>query len=272
MPWSIRSRWSTAICSHRVESAYPKPFMAVSGERMSCAAAAITVSSATRLPSRCWRAHSNRHTVAAAARFRDSARPGVGTRTGTSASAAVSEGRPQASLPNRKTVGWVRSRWYRSASPSAAIAKTRHPRSRRAAVTSAVSTSRTRGTWNRDPAEARTVFGLYASTEEVENTTASAPAPSAERSTVPAFPGSRTAWSTATHLGASSASSARSTKEATPTRPTGVPERLPYRLGALDEERPVALAEGALLQLDRGGDLGVADRREHGSLRPGSPS
>ena len=54
---------------------------------MSWAAAAMTVSSTARRPSRRWRAHSNRQTVAAAARFNDSARPVIGTRTVASASA-----------------------------------------------------------------------------------------------------------------------------------------------------------------------------------------
>src|SRR5437867_5011403 len=122
IPWSISVRCSSAIWSHRVASAYPNPFIAVSGERMSCAAEAMTDSSATRRPSRSWRAHSNRHTVAAAARFRDSARPRMGTRTVASARDATSGGSPHASLPNRNVVGRVRSSSYRSASPPASMA------------------------------------------------------------------------------------------------------------------------------------------------------
>ena len=41
-----------------------------------------------------------------------------------------------------------------------------------------------------EPAVARTTFGLYGSTEPSVNTTASAPAASAERMMVPALPGS----------------------------------------------------------------------------------
>jgi hypothetical protein len=55
-----------------------------------------------------------------------------------------------------------------------------------------VSVTRATGKWNSEPADARTVFGLYTSTDVAENTTASAPAASADRITVPAFPGSRT--------------------------------------------------------------------------------
>ena len=98
MPSSIIARWSASIWSHRFASAYPNPFIAVSGERMSCAAAAMSPSRVAPFPTR-RRAHSNRQTVAAAARFSDSARPACGTRTVASARATISCGRPWASLP-----------------------------------------------------------------------------------------------------------------------------------------------------------------------------
>src|SRR5262245_45615404 len=82
--------------------------------------------------------------------------------------------------------------------------------------------SRTTGRWKIDPAHARTVFGLYTSTDAAPNTTAAAPAASADRTIVPAFPGSRTSWSTATHPVAGTASSATSTYGATPTMFCGV--------------------------------------------------
>ena len=56
----------------------------------------------------------------------------------------------------------------------------------------------TSGTWNSEPAVARTVLGLYGSTDSAAKTTAWAPAASAARSTVPALPGSRTSTRTST--------------------------------------------------------------------------
>ena len=72
------------------------------------------------------------------------------------------------------------------------------------------------------PADERTVFGLYGSTELAVNTTPSAPAASAERSTVPAFPGSRTSWRIAMHPSADSVSMPTSRNGDTPTIPCGV--------------------------------------------------
>ncbi len=65
----------------------------------------------------------------------------------------------------------------------ARAARRRPPRRRR---------PRTTSRWNRLPAMARTHLPLYGSTASPANTTASAPAASAVRSTVPALPGSRT--------------------------------------------------------------------------------
>ena len=48
------------------------------------------------------------------------------------------------------------------------------------------------GRWNNDPTDARTVFGFHGSTEPEVRITPSAPKASAQRITVPAFPGSRT--------------------------------------------------------------------------------
>src|SRR4051812_38546733 len=73
-----------------------------------------------------------------------------------------------------------------------------------------------------DPAQARTVLGLYTSTEAAPNTTPAAPAASADRTMVPALPGSRTSCSTATQPVDGTASSATSTYAATPTMPCGV--------------------------------------------------
>src|SRR5688572_27860347 len=62
--------------------------------------------------------------------------------------------------------------------------------------TSTASPPATTGTWNNVPADARTGFGLYTSTEPPQQTTPSAPAASALRRTVPALPGSRTSTQT----------------------------------------------------------------------------
>ncbi len=91
------------------------------------------------MPSRRWRSHSNRHTVAAAARFSDSARAAIGTRTVASASDAISVGSPQASFPNTKAtgsgqVGLVEVAPRRRAS----IARTRTPRARSASIAAGV--------------------------------------------------------------------------------------------------------------------------------------
>lgn len=62
------------------------------------------------------------------------------------------------------------------------------------------------GRWNNDPTDARTVFGFHGSTEPEVRITPSAPKASAQRITVPAFPGSRTcaqitsSWASATSL------------------------------------------------------------------------
>ena len=57
------------------------------------------------MSARCARALAYRHTAAAAARFRLSARPWIGTRTERSAASVTSAGRPFASLPNSHCVG-----------------------------------------------------------------------------------------------------------------------------------------------------------------------
>src|SRR5512132_491166 len=190
---------------------------------MSWAAAAIRASRAAPLPTR-RRAHSNRHTVAAAARFSDSARPACGTRTVASASRTTSCGDPCASFPNTNATGPPRSSPYRFSEPSTSIAKMRKPAPRKDPIASAVWTPRTTGRWKSDPADARTVLGLYTSTDEAVNTTADAPAASADRMTVPAFPGSRTSCRTVTHEGSPCGTADRSTSRygATPTIPWGV--------------------------------------------------
>ena len=85
-----------------------------------------------------------------------------------------------------------------------------------------MSSPRTIGRWKIDPADERTVFGLYGSTELAVNTTPLAPAASAERSTVPAFPGSRTSWRIAMHPSTDSESIPTSRNGDTPTIPCGV--------------------------------------------------
>src|SRR6516165_4708945 len=74
------------------------------------------------------------------------------------------------------------------------------------------------------PADARTHLLLYGSTEAPEKTTPSAPAASAVRSTVPAFPGSRTLASSTTSRGAAavSCSIGTSTNRQAASRPCGV--------------------------------------------------
>src|SRR5207244_13203010 len=112
-------------------------------------------------------------------------------------------------------------------SPSATAASTRNPEPRSAVVAGRASTWRTTGTWNSDPAAARTVLGLYTSTEAGESTTPSDPLASAERRIVPAFPGSRTSTNTATNGDGSPdrrscrASRPTSTNRATATTPWG---------------------------------------------------
>ena len=134
---------------------------------MSCAAAAMMVSSTARRPSRRCRSHSNRQTVAAAARFRDSARPVIGTRTVASARRGDLLGQAPRLVAEheRDGIGQVELVQVGVAArrPSRAPAS-RAPGARRSAA--AVSGPRTTGRWNSEPAEARTVFGLYTSTED----------------------------------------------------------------------------------------------------------
>ena len=54
----------------------------------------------------------------------------------------------------------------------------------------------TTGTWNNDPADDRTVFGLVGSTLPSQHTTAPTPVASAVRIIVPTLPGSRTSTHT----------------------------------------------------------------------------
>ena len=62
------------------------------------------------------------------------------------------------------------------------------------------------GTWNNDPAVDRTVLGLVGSTVPSQQITASTPAASAVRITVPRLPGSRTSTHTTTSVAPSSRS------------------------------------------------------------------
>src|ERR1700729_288867 len=153
----------------------------------------------------------------------------MGTAIASSACASRSDGRPQASLPNSHAVG-RRSPPAASSSSSSlralpSAARTRIPASRSAQAARPSGEPTTTGRWNRLPADARTHLPLYGSTEASVNTTASAPAASAVRSTVPALPGSRTLASRTTSLGVASArswSSGTSTNRHTASRPWGV--------------------------------------------------
>ena len=114
------------------------------------------------------------------------------------------------------------------AEPSAA--STRRPAARTAATAAAGSGSTATGRWNSEPTLARTAFGLYGSTESPASTTASAPAASAQRSRVPALPGSRTSAATTTSRGelVRASASGTSTKRQTAThtlRVDGVGDR-----------------------------------------------
>ncbi len=119
---------------------------------------------------------------------------------------ACSGASPRASLPNSQAVGSAsRPSASRSArSISAPAGGGPDPQSGPATGVQrlARSTPITIGRWNRLPALARTVFGLYRSTEAELKITASAPAASAHRITVPALPGSRISAQQATSLGA----------------------------------------------------------------------
>src|SRR5580704_6030009 len=152
----------------------------------------------------------------------------MGTATASSASATRSGGSPHASLPNIHAVGSSsRARTSGSSRPRPArpsAATIRNPAARIAAIASPSLAPATTGRWNRLPAEARTHFPLYGSTDASANTTACAPAASAVRSTVPAFPGSRTlASSTASRgTGETASASGTSMKPQTASRPCGV--------------------------------------------------
>ena len=73
-----------------------------------------------------------------------------------------------------------------------------NPQPRSASIADPGGPPATTGTWNSDPAEDRTVFGLVGSTVPSQHTTAPTPEASAVRIIVPAFPGSRTSTHTMT--------------------------------------------------------------------------
>src|SRR6266542_4685545 len=120
----------------------------------------------------------------------------MGTRTTLSARVVTLDGRPWASFPNSHAVGAASppasARSSRSVSPSPSAARTCRPRPRQSETARATSASTLIARWKTLPALARTAFGLCGSTDSVEKTTASAPAASAQRISVPALPGSRT--------------------------------------------------------------------------------
>ena len=106
---------------------------------------------------RCALAEAYRHTAAAAARFRLSARPYIGTRTRASAAAASSAGRPCASEPNSHAVRPRRAGRRRSGRPGRCRRTRRRrapcsPAARSASTTATGSAARTTSTWKRLPA------------------------------------------------------------------------------------------------------------------------
>ena len=143
------------------------------------------------------------------ATFNDSLRPRCGIvvqrRIGPTSS-VQSFGRPAASLPITRAIRPVRS--------VAVCGVTVRPAESWLVVPIVVSpepstssiVAVTTGTRNSAPADDRTTFGLKGSTLPGVNTTRSAPAASADRSTVPRFPGSLTRSSTTTKSAAASRS------------------------------------------------------------------
>src|ERR1700734_3824180 len=83
------------------------------------------------------------------------------------------------------------------------VATVVNPRDASSATVAAAAPPATTGTLNRDPAVARTVFGLVGSTVPSQHTTASTPAASAVRITVPRLPGSLTSTQTTTSVASS---------------------------------------------------------------------
>ena len=152
-----------------------------------------------------------RQTVAAMARLSDSARPvdrdahhlvAEGAVGGVQAPGLVAEDpgvRGARGRPRRERV--ARPVGGEHAQPRGAQRRRRRPAS---------GTPVTTGRWNSEPAVDRTTLGESTSTLASVTTTASAPAASATRRTVPALPGSRTWASTQTQRGraASTSSSA----------------------------------------------------------------
>ena len=148
------------------------------------------------------RALAYRHTAAALATLRLSARPYIGIRTRRSAAARIDGGQPvrlgaeqprrsgPASAPRSASVvevavtaaGWRRASRSRRREPGPAAPRVAQS---------------TTGRWNRLPALDRTALPLYGSTPPSTNT-ASAPAASAVRMIVPALPGSLGSTSAAT--------------------------------------------------------------------------
>src|SRR5437764_2919568 len=127
-------------------------------------------------------AEAYRHTAAAAARLRLSACPYIGTRTRRSVASASVSGSPWASEPNSHAVGRANSpasaSSSRSAAPYGSAASTVYPAACRPTTTVAGSAARTRSTWKRLPALARTHLPLYGSTASPAKTTAAEPAAS----------------------------------------------------------------------------------------------
>ena len=133
----------------------------------------------------------------------------------------------------------------------ASAARTCRPRARASSATSGRPTPVTTGTWNSEQAVDRTVFGLYRSTLDEVTTTASAPAASATRSTVPALPGSRT-WTarrSGGHHGSRHPSAARRGARPRPPRPA----RRRVREGPQDLGGGLADADSRMRQRHRGG-------------------
>ena len=213
-------RCSSVNRSHRLTSVDEKPFTEVRGERSSCAI--FEIISANRTSSM-WLLRINRRTLLSPSALSDgfeqedgsgdadveglSAGPGIGIPTSRPEGTRSSAGRPHASFPSTERYATGEIQRHRAAvfgRPQAA------PRTWIAALFQGGYRGRQggadeHGTRNRAPAAARTVLGWNGSTEPWVNMTAVAPAATADRTSVPAFPGSRTRARTTTRSGSSRA-------------------------------------------------------------------
>ena len=178
-------------------------------------------------PLRRRRAHSNRQTVAAAARFSDSALPWCGTRT--VASADRQRPRRAARAPRCRTrtpIGPVRStRVQVLVAVRRPSRGSRIPRRAAPAIAAAVSVTADDRQVEHRPGRRAHGLRVVRSTELAVNTTPPAPAASAERSTVPAFPGRAPRAGSRCIRRRAARPSPTSRNGDTPTIPVGSPSR-----------------------------------------------